>query len=57
MICGTLCNLQNISDIREWATAEPVKEFLLKKFGIYKIPSRACFYKLIKVILDFWENL
>lgn len=28
MICGMLCNLQNISDIYEWSKAEPVREFL-----------------------------
>ena len=30
MICGMLCNLQNISDIHEWAQAEPVRDFLYK---------------------------
>ena len=29
MICGMLCNLQNISDIHEWSKAEPVRELLL----------------------------
>lgn len=47
MICGMLCNLQNISDIYEWAKEEPVQEFLFKEFRIYKIPSRAQFYNLI----------
>lgn len=36
MICGMLCNLQNISDIHEWAQAEPVRDFLFKEFRIYK---------------------
>ena len=31
MICGMLCNLQNISDIHEWAQAEPVRNFLYNK--------------------------
>ncbi len=31
MICGMLCNLQNISDIHEWAQAEPVRDFLYNK--------------------------
>ena len=35
MICGMLCNLQNISDIHEWAKAEPVHDFLFKEFRIY----------------------
>lgn len=47
MICGMLCNLQTIADIYEWAKAEPVREFLLKEFGIFKLPSRAQFYNLI----------
>lgn len=50
MICGALCSLSAISDIYEWAKAEPVKEFLLKEFGIYKLPSRAQFYNLIGCI-------
>lgn len=47
MVCGMLCNLQNISDIYEWAKATPVQEFLLKEFNIHKLPSRAQFYNLI----------
>ena len=47
MVCGMLCNLQNISDIYEWAKAVPVQEFLLKEFNIHKLPSRAQFYNLI----------
>lgn len=47
MICGMLCNLQNISDIYEWSKAEPVREFLLQEFNIYKLPSRAQFYNLL----------
>lgn len=47
MICGMLCNLQNISDIYEWAKSEPAKQFLLEEFNMHKIPSRAQFYNLI----------
>ena len=47
MVCGMLCNLQNISDIYEWAKSVPVQEFLLKEFNIHKLPSRAQFYNLI----------
>lgn len=47
MICGMLCNLQNISDIYEWAKAEPVQDFLYREFGISRLPSRAQFYNLI----------
>lgn len=50
MICGMLCNLQSISDIYEWAKAEPVQEFLLQEFKIRKLPSRAQFYNLVGCI-------
>lgn len=50
IICGMLCNLQNISDIYEWAKAEPVRQFLFREFGIRKLPSKAQFYNLIKCI-------
>ncbi len=50
MICGMLCNLQNISDIYEWAKSEPAKQFLLEEFNMHKIPSRAQFYNLIGCI-------
>lgn len=50
MVCGMLCNLQNISDIYEWAKSEPIREFLRKEFGIRKIPSRAQFYNLLKCV-------
>ena len=50
MICGMLCNLQNISDIHEWSKAESVRDFLFKEFRIYKIPSRAQLYNLIGCI-------
>ena len=32
MICGMLCNLQNISDIHEWTQAKSVRDFFLKNF-------------------------
>ena len=50
MICGMLCNLQNISDIHEWSKAEPVRELLLTQFQIRKIPSRAQFYNLLACV-------
>lgn len=50
MICGMLCNLQNISDIHEWSKAEPVRNFLYSEFGICRLPSRAQFYNLIGCI-------
>ncbi len=42
-----MCNLQNISDIYDWANEETIKEFFLKKLGIVKIPSRAQFYNIL----------
>ncbi len=50
MICGMLCNLQNISDIHAWSKAEPVRNFLLTQFQIRKIPSRAQFYNLLTCV-------
>lgn len=50
MICGMLCNLQNISDIHAWSKAEPVRNFLLEQFQIRKIPSRAQFYNLLSCV-------
>lgn len=47
MVCGMLSNLQNISDIYEWAKTKPTQDFLQKEFNIYKLPSRAQFYNLI----------
>lgn len=47
VICGMLSNLQNISDIHQWAQAKPIQNFLYNEFGIYKIPSKAQFYNLI----------
>lgn len=47
MVCGMLCNPQNILDIYEWAKAVPVQEFLLKEFNIHKLSSRAQIYNLI----------
>ena len=66
MVCGMLCNLQNISDIYEWAKAKPTQEFLKKEFNIYKLPSRAQFYNLIgyvkpekfnKVFIEWVEEI
>lgn len=41
MICEMLCNLQNISDIYDWAQEETVLDFLFREFHICKLPSRA----------------
>lgn len=50
MICGMLCNLQNISDIHEWSQSKPVRQFLLEQFQIRKIPSRVQFYNLLSCV-------
>lgn len=47
MICGMLCNLQNISDIHKWAKSKPTLEFLSNEFHIAKIPCRAQFYNIL----------
>ena len=43
-ILGSFCGLKNMKLIHEWATNAHTKEFLLKHFGIIKIP---CYYWLI----------
>ena len=47
LVSGLLCGQQKIDDIHEWSTAIPVQIFLEEYFGIYRIPSRAQFYKIL----------
>ena len=49
MICGMLCNLQNISDIYEWAKANPTQEFLRKEFNIYNRSYYTLFFLFLQV--------
>ena len=46
-ILGSLCGLQNVKRIHEWATTEHVRAFLEKEFGIKRIP---CYWWLLSLI-------
>lgn len=41
---GSISGLRNVNQIHQWATHERVKDFLLRQFGIEKIP---CYYWLL----------
>lgn len=47
VILGTLCGLQNLNQIHEWAVSQRVNEFLWNQFGIRKIP---CYYWLLRLL-------
>lgn len=44
VILGSICSLQSISQIHQWATSDRVKEFLKESFGIKNVP---CYYWLL----------
>ena len=51
VILGTLCGLQNMSQIHQWAMNERVRGFLKEHFGMEDIPCyywMACLLRLIK---------
>ena len=50
VILGTLCGLRNTSQIHQWAAHERVSGFLLKHFGIERIPCYYWFLCLLKMI-------
>ena len=47
VILGSLCDLQSVKKIHEWATTEHVKKFLSDTFGIKRIP---CYWWLLSVL-------
>lgn len=47
VILGSLCGLQNVRKIHQWAESEKVREFLKEKFGIERIP---CYYWLLSLL-------
>jgi len=50
VMLGSLCGLRNISQVHQWASSLPIKEFLSTNFGIKSIPSYywlSCLLKLI----------
>lgn len=50
VILGSICGLQNISQIHQWAASDRVKEFLKEKFDIKNIPCYYWFLCLLKLI-------
>ncbi len=47
IILGSLCDLQNVKKIHDWASTEHVLAFLEKEFGIKRIP---CYWWLLSLI-------
>ncbi len=47
VILGSLCDLQSVKKIHEWATTEHVKKFLSETFGIKRIP---CYWWLLSLL-------
>lgn len=47
IILGSLCGLQNVKRIHEWASTEHVRAFLAKEFGIGRMP---CYWWLLSLI-------
>ncbi len=47
VILGSLCGLQNLNQIHQWAVSERGNEFLWSHFGIRKIP---CYYWLLRLL-------
>ena len=44
VILGSLCGLRNVNQIHQWASSDRANEFLLKHFGIKRVP---CYYWLL----------
>lgn len=47
VILGSICGLQNVRKIHQWAESEKIREFLKEKFGIERIP---CYYWLLSLL-------
>ena len=47
VILGSLCDLQSVKKIHEWATTEHVRKFLEETFGIKRIP---CYWWLLSLL-------
>lgn len=47
IILGSICGLQNVRKIHQWARSDRVSEFLKEKFGIKRIP---CYYWLFSLL-------
>jgi predicted transposase YbfD/YdcC len=49
-ILGSLCGLENVIKIHQWASSEGVRKFLRENFGIYSVPSYGWLLELLKLI-------
>ena len=47
VILGSLCDLQSVKKIHEWATTEYIRTFLAETFGIKRIP---CYWRLLSLL-------
>ena len=47
VILGSLCDLQSVKKIHEWATTEHIRTFLAETFGIKRIP---CYWWLLSLL-------
>ena len=47
VILGSICGLENVSKMHQWAESEKVSEFLKEEFGINHIP---CYYWLLSLL-------
>ena len=50
LVAGTLCGIETIKYIHQWAKSEPTQQFLQEVFGIEKVMSRAQFYNILAVV-------
>ena len=47
LILGSLCNLQNVKRIHQWASTAHISEYLKKEFNIQKVP---CYWWLLSLL-------
>lgn len=49
-IMGSICGIQTVRQIHQWATTERVRDFLMEHCGIYKIPTYCWLLELLALI-------
>ena len=47
LILGSMCKLENVKQIHQWAASDKVSEFLKERFAIERIP---CYYWLLRLL-------
>ena len=50
LVAGSLCGIENIKYIHQWAKSEPTRQFLHEVLGIDTIMSQAQFYNILGVV-------